>query len=97
MCKKRIHLEFRQPDGIFKCPIDAIPQHFIGITKAVVALHNYLMIHESTLPRDERRHCPPGYVDAEDKDANIFPGAWRADVGKDTGHLPLTQSKKRCL
>ena len=78
---------------IFKRPIDAIPERSIGITKAVVALHNYLMLHESTLPKDERRYCPPGYVDAEDKDANVVPGAWRADVGKDTGHLPLTQSK----
>ena len=52
-----------------------------------------MTLHESTLPEDERRSCPPGYVDAEDMDANFVPGAWRTDVEKDMGHLPLTQSK----
>ena len=37
----------------FKRQIDAIPGRCIGNTKAVVALHNYLMLHESTLPRHE--------------------------------------------
>ena len=78
---------------IFKRPIDALPERCIGISKAVEALHNYLMFHESSLSGDERRYCPPGYVDAEDKNANIVPGAWRGDVEKDTGHLPLTQSR----
>ena len=79
---------------IFKRPIDAISERSIGITKAVVALHNFLMLHESTLPRHERRYCPPGFVDSEDNNAEIVPGAWRTDVGKDTGHEPLTQPKK---
>ena len=77
---------------ILKRPIDAIPERCVGITRAVVALHNYLMFHESSLPRDERRYCPPGYVDTEDKNANVVYGAWRGDVMKDTGHLSLAQS-----
>ena len=32
---------------IFKRPIDAIPERGIGITKAVVALHKFLMLLES--------------------------------------------------
>ena len=51
---------------ILKRPIDAIRERCIGITRDVVALHNYVMFHESSLPRDERRYCPPGYVDTED-------------------------------
>ena len=51
------------------------------------------MLHESSLPRDERKYCPPGYADAEDKNANVVPGAWRDDIEKDTGHLPLALSK----
>ena len=30
-------------------------------------------------------------MDSEDKNAEIVPGACRTDVGKDTGHQPLTQ------
>ena len=78
---------------ILKCPIDAIPDRCVGITRAVVALHNYLMFHESSLPRGERRYCPSGYVDTEDRNANVVHGAWRCDVMKDTGHLSLEQSK----
>ena len=78
---------------ILKRPIDAVPERCVGITRAVVALHNYLMLHESSLPRDERRYCPPGYVDTEDKNASVVYGAWRGDVMKDTGHLSLAQSK----
>ncbi len=58
---------------IFKRQIDAIPKRSIGITKAVVALHNFLMLNESTLPKHERRYCPPGFVDSEDKNADIVP------------------------
>ena len=65
----------------------------MGITKAVVALHNYLMLHESSLPRDERRYCPPGCTDADDKNANAIPGAWRGGIEKDASHLLLTVSK----
>ncbi|XP_046860906.1 protein ALP1-like [Xenia sp. Carnegie-2017] len=78
---------------IFKRPIYAIPERCIGIVKAVVALHNFLMFHESTLPRHERRYCPPGFVDSEEKNADIVPRAWREDVNKDTGYQSLTQTK----
>ena len=53
---------------------------------------SYTRTHTS-LPRDEREYCPAGYADAEDKNANVVPGAWRGDIEKDTGHLPLTVSK----
>ena len=59
---------------IFKRPIDGIPECCIGITKAMLSLRNNLMFYKSSLPRDERRYYPPGYLDAEDKNANV-PGA----------------------
>lgn len=37
----------------------------------------------------------PGFVDSEDKNADIVLGAWRADVGKDTGYQRLTQAKSK--
>ena len=33
--------------GIFKRPIDALPEQCIGITKAVVALHNFIIVNET--------------------------------------------------
>ena len=78
---------------IFKRPIDAMPDRCVDVTKAMVALHNYLMLHETTLPRNERRYCPPGFVDAEDKSAKILPGAWRADVERDTGYQSIIRQK----
>ena len=78
---------------IFKRPINAIPERCVNITKAAVALHNFLMLNETSLPRHERRYCPPGFIDAEDKDANVMPGGWRSEVERDTGHQPVPIGK----
>ena len=48
------------------------------------------MLHQLSLPGDERKYCPPGCADTEDKNANVVPGAWRGDIEKDTSHLLLT-------
>ncbi len=39
---------------IFKRPINSTPERCANITKAVVALHNFLMLNETSLPRNER-------------------------------------------
>ena len=51
------------------------------------------MLNETSLPRHERRYCPPGFIDAEDKDANVIPGGWRSEVERDTGHHPVANGK----
>ena len=79
---------------VFKRPIDAIPERCIGIAKAVVAFHNYLMLNESKLPRHERRYCPPGFVDSEEKNADIVPRGRRKDVGRDIVHRSLNQRQQ---
>ncbi len=78
---------------IFKRPINAYPERCVNITKAVVALHNFLMLNGISLPRHERQYCPPGFIDSEDKDANVIPGGWRSEVEMDTGHHPVQNGK----
>ncbi len=72
---------------IFERPINAYPERRVNITKAVVALHNFLMLNETSLPRHERRYCLPGFIDSEDK------GGWRSEVEKDTRHHPVQNRK----
>ena len=80
---------------IFKRPINATPERCAHIAKAVVALHNFLMLMETSLPRHERRYCPPGFTDSEDKEANFIPGGWRSEVDRDIEYLPVATSGNR--
>ena len=38
-----------------------------NITKAVVALHNFVIISEQSMPAGSRLYIPPGYADYEDR------------------------------
>lgn len=44
--------------------------------KALVCLHNFIMIHEERLPVHERRYCPRNYVDVEEN-YTVREGRWR--------------------
>ena len=52
----------------------------------MVALHNFLMLYETTLPRHELVYCSPGYIDFKGKNAIVVPGTWRSDTANNTGH-----------
>ena len=66
---------------------------FIEYTKAVVVLHKFLMLKETSLPRYERRYCPPGFADTEDSNADLVPGVRRAEVEKETGLNPVLRGR----
>lgn len=48
-----------------------------SITKACVVLHNFLQCDEESLPQNERRYCPTGFIDQEGPDGSIIAGTWR--------------------
>ena len=66
---------------IFRRPIIAQVETVESITKACVALHNYLMKRSTS---DENRYCPPGFVDFE-RNNGVVRGAWRDEVANGTG------------
>ena len=78
---------------IFKRLIIATLKRCISITKAVIALHNFLMLHETTVLRQEQVYCPPGYADFEDKNEVVVPGARRSDTANDTGIIAESQEE----
>ncbi|XP_046863845.1 uncharacterized protein LOC124457685 [Xenia sp. Carnegie-2017] len=64
---------------VFHRPIVAKVDNVIAITKAVVALHNFLMsINEDD---DSNLYCPPSFADQDGQMGNEFkPGEWRQDA-----------------
>ena len=56
-------------------PIIAKPTTVISITKAIVALHNFLMSLNSN---DNYSYCPHGFVD-QDNSSGIIEGEWRTE------------------
>lgn len=52
---------------ILRQEIIAHPSKVEAISKAVVALHKYLIISEQHVPAGSRMYCPPGFVDNEDR------------------------------
>ena len=56
-------------------PMIAKPTTVISITKAIVALHNFLMSLNSN---DNYSYCPPGFVD-QDNSSGIIEGEWRRE------------------
>ena len=65
---------------MFRRPIFAEPANVI--TKAAIALHNYLRTKEFSI------YCQTGYTDAEDGSGNVIPGSWRNEEPA-TGILPI--------
>ena len=52
---------------IWRTEILGSPKKVENITKAVVALHNFVIISEQSMPAGSRLHIPPGYADYEDR------------------------------
>ena len=59
---------------IFRRPISVNVNTAIAVTKAVVALHNFLM--KSKTAQDRSRYCPPDFLDFEN-DGVVKKGNWR--------------------
>ena len=57
----------------FRCPIISDVETVVSVTKAVVALHNFLM-HERKFGEDNS-YCPHGYAEGE----------WRNDENQTEG------------
>ena len=70
---------------IFRRPIIATEKKVIKITKAVVALHNFLMSMRQT--NDAYNYCPANYAD-QDGPIGIDPDEWRHDAASD-GLTPI--------
>ena len=68
---------------VFRRPIIAKVETVVDITKAIVALHNYLIVNSNM-------YCPNGYVDSETNEGRR-PGDWRREVVGDTGLVPVGQ------
>ena len=62
---------------VFHRPINADVEKVVAITKAVVALHNFLMVTKENNGVD--CYCPHSYVD-RDSPAGVIPGDWRQDA-----------------
>ena len=62
---------------IFRKPIIAKVEIVIKITKAVVSLHNYLMISQNKF--GDYTYCPTGFADRENYDGTE-PGEWRSET-----------------
>jgi len=74
---------------IFRKPIIAKVANVIKITKAVVALHNYMMIRQSRFGDD--RYCPSNFVDRESLDGISY-GEWRNEVQGYQGLIPIAST-----
>ena len=62
---------------VFHRLINAKIEKVVAITKAVVALHNFLMVTKENNGID--CYCPHSYVD-RDSPAGVIPGDWRQDA-----------------
>ena len=70
---------------VFRRPIIANVRTVESITKACVALHNYLM---KNCNRDKNIYCPSGYIDYE-KNNQVIKGSWRRVIESDSGLYDL--------
>ena len=71
---------------VFRRPIIAKVEKVVAITKAVVALHNYLIFFNKD---KENSYCPANFVDQETEDG-LMPGEWRKDIENNMGLQNLT-------
>ena len=75
---------------IFRRPIIAKPEKVILITKAIVALHNFLM-KKCTNKESNYNYCPPSYID-NDTSSGFRVGDWRTESEHNDGLLPMQQT-----
>lgn len=75
---------------IFRRPIHARVDMVVRVTKAVVALHNYIMNGRSF--RKSSRYCPVGFTDREGPGGRQLDGEWRNIVGNDEGLMDIRRA-----
>ena len=71
---------------IFRRPINARVHVVVNITKAVIALHNYLMAGKK-FHTDNSRYCPSGYTDTDTR-----LGDWRDHISDTDALQPLNRA-----
>ena len=73
---------------IFIRPIIASIEKFVFITKAVVALHNFLMSLKKD--NDNYNYCPNTFID-QDGHNGLIPGEWRGNINNIQGLEDILQ------
>ena len=71
---------------IFRRPIIAAVEKVVAVTKAVVALHNYLLSVSNA--EGAYQYCPRGYADGESRQG-VIEGEWRAEAAHNGGLLDI--------
>ncbi|KAJ8684802.1 hypothetical protein QAD02_020595 [Eretmocerus hayati] len=64
---------------VFRTEIPFQTEVVNNITLACIILHNFLKIHENSLPPQERVYCPPNFVDEDFGNDQVQIGEWRQD------------------
>ncbi|KAK3929806.1 Protein ALP1-like [Frankliniella fusca] len=61
-------------------PLVMSPENSENLFRALVCLHNFIMMGEEMRQPFERQYVPPGYVDVEEEDGSVRDGLWRQHV-----------------
>lgn len=56
------------------------PKTVEDIVKAIVCLHNFLMMSEESVTPSEKAYCPTSLVDREGVDRSVIEGDWRNEI-----------------
>lgn len=76
---------------LFSHPVNSDIENCEWYIKAAFALHNYLQIEKSGFDADVKQYIPADFVDREDPNGVIIPGAWRhlanSDGTTDVGRI----------
>ena len=75
---------------VFRRPIIEKESTASPIARAVVALHNYLMVIRSHT-KSSYNYCPPGYIDI-DAGASLKPGNWQRVTHSTAGLIAIGQT-----
>lgn len=62
---------------VLRKPIAMNPKFVDKIIISTICLHNFLKTVNDLRSANDRIYCPPNYVDTEETDGTIAPGAWR--------------------
>ena len=74
---------------VFRRPIIGSVETVVLVTKAVVALHNFLM---KSLKKDgDYYYCPPGFADTENVGSSCS-GSWRTEIQDCTGLISIAST-----
>ena len=68
---------------IFQRPIITRVSTVKSVTKAITALHNFLM-YKYQVSDNENQYCPPNYVDSDGLQG-VVPGQWRVEENQIMG------------